>query len=175
MDYRRFVEGKLVAETPAPVADAAASAAKYLSLFGSSSMHGKRVHSPGALARSVRLFPVLPWGWVHRDLGCLQLVEAKPAPLESFEPHRTVSVVWSQGPRTVEGAAGLTFVSDSVIAASAGGDVVAQPAKWFSPVGVGCPLPPVDPQPGAMVLHRVVTSNNELVVFERSKEIWREQ
>lgn len=139
-------------------------------------MQQTRVHSPGALARSVRLFGLAVGVGFIVTLGACSSSKPKPAPLESFEPIRTVSVVWSQGLGTVEGAAGLTFVGDSVIAASAGGDVVALSLQNGSrqwELDVRSRLSTAAGSDGCFTA--VVTSSNELVVFEKGKEIWRER
>ncbi|HEX5312603.1 PQQ-binding-like beta-propeller repeat protein [Aquabacterium sp.] len=139
-------------------------------------MQQTRVQSPGSPVRLTRFFGLALGVGLLVTLGACGSSKPKPAPLESLQPTRTVSVVWSQGLGSVEGAAGLTFTGDTVVAAAAGGDIVALDVKTGArqwELDVRSRLATAAGSDGRFTA--VVTTGNELVVFEKGKEVWRER
>lgn len=100
----------------------------------------------------------------------------KPAPLESFDPVKTVSIAWSHRVDSLDASASLVVTDDTVVAGSSDGDIVAfdlqsGAKKWEADV---------DTKVAATVgsdgrYAAVVTASNELVVLDGGKVLWRER
>ena len=100
----------------------------------------------------------------------------KPASLEDLTPTKVVSVVWSYRVGSLDAPASLAFTPDAVIAASSDGDIVALDRqtgvkKWQA--DARNELSAAVGSDGRYTA--VVTTGNELVVFDGAKERWRER
>jgi outer membrane protein assembly factor BamB len=108
--------------------------------------------------------------------GCSGSGRPKPNPLESFTPSQAVKVVWSTRLGAAEGPMSLSVNGSSVVMAASDGQVQALDVntgreQWRSNVGgkvsagVG--------SDGRFAA--VITAENELVVLEGGKALWRER
>jgi len=108
--------------------------------------------------------------------GCSGSGRPKPNPLESFNPSQTVKVAWSARLGAAEGPLSLAVNASSVAMAASDGQVVSLDVNtgrelWRS--NVGGKLSAGVGSDGRFAA--VVTSENELVVLDAGKALWRER
>ncbi len=108
--------------------------------------------------------------------GCSGSGRPKPNPLESFSPSQSVKVAWSTRLGAAEGPLSLAVNAASVAMSASDGQVVALDVntgreQWRS--NVGGKLSAGVGSDGRFAA--VVTSENELVVLDAGKALWRER
>jgi outer membrane protein assembly factor BamB len=108
--------------------------------------------------------------------GCSGSGRPKPNPLESFNPSQTVKVAWSARLGAAEGPLSLAVNASSVAMVASDGQVVSLDVntgreQWRS--NVGGKLSAGVGSDGRFAA--VVTSENELVVLDAGKALWRER
>lgn len=108
--------------------------------------------------------------------GCSGSSRPKPSPLETFTPSQTVRTLWSARIGKADGPMSLALSSGAVAAASTDGQIVSlDPAtgreRWKADVGAK-----ISAGVGSDGRYAaVVTADNELVVLDGGKPLWRER
>ncbi|MEN9450965.1 MAG: outer membrane protein assembly factor BamB [Pseudomonadota bacterium] len=100
----------------------------------------------------------------------------KPAPLEDLTPTKVVSVAWSYRVGSLDVPASLAFTAEAVVAASSDGELVALDSQTGAKKWQADARGDLSAAVGSDGRYTaVVTTGNELVVFDGSKELWRER
>ncbi len=108
--------------------------------------------------------------------ACSGSSKPKPTPLESFTPSKAVQIAWTAKVGDSKEALSLAVTGNLVTAASAQGQVTTLDAstgqvRWRSEAGA-----PISAGVGSDGRYSaVVTTGNELVVFEGANALWRER